>query len=475
MVERQTLATTTGADGLSASRAALVRSWRWSRCLHPIGTSTLLGVAVLLALLALVGCEADPANDAAFDAPSEDGRDELDHAGGPSDFGTTSGKGNGGVDPDFGSSDDGMHTSGEFGQSIDGDEDPDVAASPPPEEPADESDEADRTDESASLEPSDDEPIPTGGAHEVGDGNEAHGADAGPPPDKPPLEGDYGTTNEDAPLEGSDLDPVDPDSAGKAVDGNGTQEVHAAPPPEEPTNESDDSGSIDHLQEARKRCEKLNAQGALADLAFDESHVMTVGESSRVEASLSLETDELSFEVPPGEDGRRKPVLVTCTVQARLLGASDFDISAVGDASPGGWIEHQLSTLTTISWSWFVTPHRVGTSELELQVQPVVQLRSGASATDTSVSEASRATYPIDVRVRDEHLLAQVIRYVTAVTELLTTVEGMLAATLAVLVVGLALRARLFHGRRVEARRPVPTGPTTKGASPSNPPTGDAH
>lgn len=192
-------------------------------------------------------------------------------------------------------------------------------------------------------------------------------------------------------------------------------------------------------------CRRANASLATADVVYPTRLTMVRGETTTVRVAVTLLTD-----LPPEKvldtglvdaQPATRQVLVTCTIQARLLGAAaDFTIE------DRDWLSQTLLTSPTATWTWFVTPKRESAVILTLQVRPVVLVRGDRAGTDELPTQATTAEFPITTFV-SVPTRERAQEQLDAVTGLLTSVEGAIAALVALLLAFLGLRRFLpGHG-----------------------------
>jgi hypothetical protein len=203
------------------------------------------------------------------------------------------------------------------------------------------------------------------------------------------------------------------------------------------------------LDDYREACERLDSELAAATLAVPSSMRMALDDSDLVQAAISLDVDVPPSRLIEAEDAATASILVSCTVEARLRGAS-----GVFEVEEPGWLSRSLFTAQTVRWSWFVTPRRLGEHRLTLQFRPVLRVADG---TDQAFSEASILEETIQVTVVDSGLGDRVVRELEGTTRLLRTLEGVLLALAAVLVAAAAVKAGLWwreRRRQDKTRRP---------------------
>jgi hypothetical protein len=201
---------------------------------------------------------------------------------------------------------------------------------------------------------------------------------------------------------------VEPDGDGES-DGDGTGADGGSEDPE---------GVAPTLEEIEERCEKLDFELADATLFFEPEERMVLDVAGEVEAHIVLDEADVPQMTLEDDEGTR--IRVSCTVEARLRGG-EFSID------DEGWREENLRTASSVSWSWFVTPERLGEHRMTLEVRPVL-LVGATESTGTTLRE------PRTVEVVDAGFGARSLRWLRQITEALRTVEGLLLALAAVLV-----------------------------------------
>jgi hypothetical protein len=190
------------------------------------------------------------------------------------------------------------------------------------------------------------------------------------------------------------------------------------------------------LDEIRERCEKLNFDLAYATLVFEPEQRMVLEVASEVAANLILDQDELGETDTEGDEGTR--LIVSCTVEARLRGG-EFSIDDTD------WKKESLiSATSSASWSWFVTPNRLGEHQLTLEVRPVLLIDQEIS---TTVHERRTVT------VVDSSFGARLLRWLGLTTDVLNTFERLLLAISAVLVAAAGVLASMWWRKREVPQR----------------------
>lgn len=117
----------------------------------------------------------------------------------------------------------------------------------------------------------------------------------------------------------------------------------------------------------RERCERLNQELALANVAYNPAERMRRGNSQTIEAAVTLRTELPPQEILKTSEVVAKQLLVSCVIEAELRAAeAEFDVQ------PSGWQSESLLTSSTARWTWFVTPKRGGEHELILALRPVI-------------------------------------------------------------------------------------------------------
>jgi hypothetical protein len=231
-------------------------------------------------------------------------------------------------------------------------------------------------------------------------------------------------------------------------------------PTEEPTSEGDSETALElALADYREACERLNSELAEASLAFPSSTRIALHDTDLVQATISLDLDRPPEDLIDAEEVATGKLLVSCTVEARLEGASrTFDIEGPGIQEPG-WQRRSLVTADTVGWSWFVTPKRLGEHRLTLQLRPVLQIDDGGTEPTAQVlTEASIVERPILVQVSDPSLGARVVRSIESITEVLRTLEGLLLALAAVFLAAAAVKTGMWWRERKGQDSPQPPG-----------------
>jgi hypothetical protein len=186
------------------------------------------------------------------------------------------------------------------------------------------------------------------------------------------------------------------------------------------------------LEEIQERCEKLDFELTDATLVFEPEEQMVVEVAAEVEARIVL--DEAEFPETAIEDDEGTRIRVSCKVHARLRGG-EFSID------DEGWREENLLTASSASWSWFVTPERLGEHRITLEVRPVLAI-DDTESTGTTHREGRT------VEVVDAGFGARSLRWLRQITEVLRTFEGLLLALTAVLVAVAGLLGSLWWRRR---------------------------
>jgi hypothetical protein len=201
------------------------------------------------------------------------------------------------------------------------------------------------------------------------------------------------------------------------------------------------------LDEYERRCERINSQGAKAQVVYEASKEMKVGDSETVRAAVTLDQSAPPEEVLPRTDAVGAPgVVVSCLIQARLS-ASKYEFE--NDNSV--WIDRSVYETDAAQWVWSVTPKLGGDHTLTLFVRPIVREREERGVSDTSRAiEANIRDYTTRVHVsvpwnrRPEELLTQL-------ASMLNVAEGLVKALTALILAISALVgaiAGLRHWRK---------------------------
>jgi hypothetical protein len=141
-------------------------------------------------------------------------------------------------------------------------------------------------------------------------------------------------------------------------------------------------------QNFKKRCE-----GAGATVRYKPNLEGTRGEDQTVGALVTLDptpSDEIL-----GQQGETasEGILVSCTLNARLLPLADaFDVDNEN------WIPGSLKSADTVKWYWGVTPKIGGDHSLLLEVRPFMEARDQDSLTGDPSSQPYTESDPNNVQ-----------------------------------------------------------------------------
>jgi hypothetical protein len=206
----------------------------------------------------------------------------------------------------------------------------------------------------------------------------------------------------------------------------------------------------------RRRCEEVDARGALARLVYSRDEAMRLGDEDVV--SLGLTVNRRLRPADVLDDGKTlvetEALVVSCRIDAHLeAAASEFDID------DKGWIPRSIYATDTQEWDWFVTPRKPGRHELVIQVRPVVSVTVDGETVTTNVSHATEAALADTERFRvsvtvTETLNQRVTRTIRSATAYLDDLSGLMKAlTGAAVAVMAALTAMGLRRRRHREKR----------------------
>jgi hypothetical protein len=136
-----------------------------------------------------------------------------------------------------------------------------------------------------------------------------------------------------------------------------------------------------------RRCERINRHGAQAQVVYEASKEMQVGDSETVRAAVTLDQSAPPESVLPRTDAAGEPGLaVSCRLQARLS-ASEYEF----DINDTEWIDRSVYGTDTARWVWDVTPKLGGDHTLTLLVRPIVKAgRSDVALAARRISATTR-------------------------------------------------------------------------------------
>ena len=198
----------------------------------------------------------------------------------------------------------------------------------------------------------------------------------------------------------------------------------------------DPSPGQDALADFTERCLEATEAVEPAQIRFDDSPVMQLGETTSYVLQISPDGTG-DTELPPQGDVR-----VTCTIEARFV-VSPQDAAV----TPQGWEERRYLPPEPAEWAWLVTPQQPGDVEASLEVRPILVVDDdGISDTATYATER----YPVGITVEQGlwDRVASLTAQAQAVLALLTALTA-LAVALGVRRWGPSLWHR-FRGDRAE-------------------------
>ena len=188
------------------------------------------------------------------------------------------------------------------------------------------------------------------------------------------------------------------------------------------------------LREYGRRCEEINQRGAEAQVVYEASKEMKLGDSSEVSAAVTLDQSAPPEKVLPRTDAVGEPgLVVSCRLQARLT-ASKYEF----DIDDSGWIDRSVYAMDTARWVWIVTPKLGGDHTLTLFVRPIVsQELTGADSETSQAAEANIRDYTTRVHVdvpwnkRPEELMTQIASTLNVAENLITALTAVIVAVIA--------------------------------------------
>lgn len=178
---------------------------------------------------------------------------------------------------------------------------------------------------------------------------------------------------------------------------------------------ADGVGSTLEKRDRYKKCERLNRDLKLADVAYNDMEHMNVGKSHTIEARVTLRPESLPL---PSEDGSL--LRVSCTIEAALQ-ADD----KVLDIKPPDWRSESFLTRDTAQWQWFVTPKLGGEHKLFLAFRPVIKIPSGTEVPEDTKPTTVPYQITVHVSVPPDQEMAEKFNRITA---LLNSAGGMVTA-----------------------------------------------
>jgi hypothetical protein len=209
------------------------------------------------------------------------------------------------------------------------------------------------------------------------------------------------------------------------------------------------------LEDYERRCERINRRGALAQVVYEESKEMKVGDSDVVRAAVTLDQAAPPDEVLPRTDAAGEPgVVVSCRMQARLVG-SEYEF----EVNDSAWIERSLLT-DEARWDWIVTPKLGGDQTLTLQMRPIVMQRPEGGGSDLALARDSNVrSYTTNVHV-DVPWTERPATVMTQTASLLNVSESLVKALTGLIVALTALWAavRVVFPRLRRRHRAEPEG-----------------
>lgn len=212
------------------------------------------------------------------------------------------------------------------------------------------------------------------------------------------------------------------------------------------------------VEQLLDECRELDRYLAKALLLVDQRREMRVRDAATVPVAVTLDVDGPARRLTTTAGGKGVDVIVSCRLRARLQGpAADFHIE------PGGWDEQSLLTKRTAEWSWFVTPLRRGTADLQLLLEPLVIVddRQGDDATVLVGARSTTEMVPISVEV-SAPLDVVLVEWLDRIEKFLKSLQGALVTSAAVAAAAIALWA-------VVRRRRSPGGAGGGAAAPPVP------
>jgi hypothetical protein len=200
-----------------------------------------------------------------------------------------------------------------------------------------------------------------------------------------------------------------------------------------------------HLSAYQRRCEQINQRGAEAQVVYEASKEMKLGDSSDVKAAVSLNQSAPPQQVLPRTHAVGEPgLIVSCRLQARLS-ASKYDF----DIDESGWLDRSVYATDTVRWVWSVTPKLGGDHTLTLYVRPIVsQQLTGSDSATSRAAKANIRDYTTSVHVdvpwnkRPEELMTQVASTLSVAEGLVKTLTALIFASIALWGVLAGLRKR---------------------------------
>ena len=189
------------------------------------------------------------------------------------------------------------------------------------------------------------------------------------------------------------------------------------------------------LSEFTERCLGVTESFERAQVSFDDAPSMRLNETSEIALAVGSIGEEIEGLPSQGE------VLVTCTIDARLV-MSPEDATV----NPSGWETRRYVPPEPAAWSWLVTPSKAGEIDANIEIRPIVVVRSDGGADTT---EFRTKSYDLDITVEQElwDRISALTTQVKVVLGLITAVTG-LAVALGVRKWGPALWHRARSGGR---------------------------
>jgi hypothetical protein len=231
---------------------------------------------------------------------------------------------------------------------------------------------------------------------------------------------------------------------GATTEGTTTVDEAAPPAGKPPT-----TPTYARLSAYKRRCEQINRLGAEAQVVYEASKEMKLGDSSDVRAAVSLNRSAPPEQVLPRTDAVGAPgLVVSCRLQARLS-ASEYDF----DIDDSGWIDRSVYATDTVRWVWTVTPKLGGDHTLTLYVRPIVsQELAGADSETSRAAKANIRDYTTSVHV-DVPWNKHPEELMTQIASTLSVAEGLVKGLTALILALVALLAALPRLRKWRRKR----------------------
>ncbi len=244
--------------------------------------------------------------------------------------------------------------------------------------------------------------------------------------------------------------------------GGGASSTAAEPASSSPEPSPSESPTpSDSLAAFADTCQRDVEQVASGKLQYNPRLTGRPGQPQTYDAAIVLTgAQPTPTAIITGPNPTSSSISVECRVGARLLPVGDgIAVAHDPDADPGGWLYEQFAATPAgeLQWHWTVTPHKLGTQRLTLQLRPAV---AGATGGPIISSAVLGFTTTVTVKGTAVQRAANTAKGLAAGWEVaIGILAAVLTATTALLVASAKFRDAL---RSLLSRGPQPTaGPNT--------------